>query len=515
MLTRIPALIGVVLGVSSAGLVEAQTVNSCVGKKLTCVSAFAVAHDRCYAKAAKAGTALDPVCTQKARAKFTGPKGCIAKSERKAGCLTTGDADALATTVEGFVDDLVAALDPGFPTGLKNKCTAGKHGCVGTKVKALLQCHVKAAKKGVLDPTCTAKAMAKFDGGTKPAKACFTKLEQKPGCVTTGDRDALETLADDFVHTVVCALDAAAPECTLATPIPTATPIGSAGTPGATASPTPSSSPAPETLPPDSVTIAPPVDAGVAAALPDSTEFLYTGANPIQTGVAPATIDSTRVAVLRGLVLTRNGQPLPGVVVTILNHPELGQTLSRANGVFDLAVNGGGDVVVSYSRSGFLPAQRQIYAPWNDYAILPNVVLIALDAQVTAVDLRVATPIQVARGGTTSDSDGSRQATVMFPQGTTASMVFPNGSTQPLTNLSVRATESEAVVGAESVETVVTQECGGLESLQAQFDALTAQEIALEEIPLLDEELGILIDQAVTEELAPQHITNLLKMLGL
>ena len=39
------------------------------------------------------------------------------------------------------------------------------------------------------------------------------------------------------------------------------------------------------------------------------------------------------------------------------------------------------------------------------------------------------------------DSDGTRQATLLVPQGTTAQMVMPDGSTQPLTTLSVRATE--------------------------------------------------------------------------
>jgi RHS repeat-associated protein len=173
----------------------------------------------------------------------------------------------------------------------------------------------------------------------------------------------------------------------------------------------------------------------------EATQFLYTGANPIQTGVAPATIDPKRAAVLRGVVLTHDSQPLPGVTVTILNHPEFGQTLTRDNGVFDLAVNGGGQLTVSYSLTGFLPAQRQIYAPWQDFAILPDVVLIPLDAQVTAVDLTANMPMQVARGSMMSDADGSRQATVLFPQGTGATMVFPNGSMQPITALSVRATE--------------------------------------------------------------------------
>ena len=40
-----------------------------------------------------------------------------------------------------------------------------------------------------------------------------------------------------------------------------------------------------------------------------------------------------------------------------------------------------------------------------------------------------------------TDADGSRQATLLFPPGTQAQMVLPNGSTQPMTTLNVRATE--------------------------------------------------------------------------
>ena len=95
-------------------------------------------------------------------------------------------------------------------------------------------------------------------------------------------------------------------------------------------------------LPPDPSTVAPPVDTSVATTIGSSTTFLYSGTNPIQTGVAPKTILPTRAAVLRGKVLDKTNAPLPGVIITVLNHPEFGQTLSRADGMFDMAVNGGG-----------------------------------------------------------------------------------------------------------------------------------------------------------------------------
>ncbi|MGE5139058.1 MAG: hypothetical protein ACM3JD_06345, partial [Rudaea sp.] len=194
-------------------------------------------------------------------------------------------------------------------------------------------------------------------------------------------------------------------------------------------------------LPPDPVTVAPPLDPSIVTSVLDETAFLYSGSNPIQTGVTPGTIELQRVAVLRGRVLTRDGQPRAAVTISVLDHPEFGQTLTREDGKFDLAVNGGGVLTVQYAAQGLLTAQRQVQVPWQDYVSLPDVVLIALDPQVTAVDLTANTPIQVAQGSPVSDTDGSRQATVLVRQGTTASMTLPNGTTQPLSTMHIRATE--------------------------------------------------------------------------
>ncbi len=74
---------------------------------------------------------------------------------------------------------------------------------------------------------------------------------------------------------------------------------------------------------------------------------------------------------IRGKVLDKQNNPLPGVTITILNHQELGQTMSREDGRFDLAVNGGGLLNVDYRKDGYLSAQRQVNAPWQDYAFHP------------------------------------------------------------------------------------------------------------------------------------------------
>ena len=194
-------------------------------------------------------------------------------------------------------------------------------------------------------------------------------------------------------------------------------------------------------LPPDPGTVAPPVDQTVTTTIGSATSFLYTGTNPIQAGVTAGTIQPQRAAVIRGKVLDGTGAALPGVTIAILSHPEFGTTLSRADGMFDMAVNGGGPLTVNYQKTGYLPAHRMVAVPWQDYAFAPDVVLVQFDSKVSAIDLTATTPIQVAQGNPVTDTSGTRTATLLVPQGTTATMVLPDGTTQPLSSLHIRATE--------------------------------------------------------------------------
>jgi len=193
-------------------------------------------------------------------------------------------------------------------------------------------------------------------------------------------------------------------------------------------------------LPPDPETVAPPIDPGVVTTVSASASFLYTGADPIQTGAAEETFVPRRTSVLRGQVRQRSDAPLLGVTISIVNHPEFGQTLSRTDGMFDMAVNGGGTLTVRYERDGYLPAQRSLYVPWQGYVRLPDVVLIPVDPQVTEVTLNSGA-FQVARGSVQIDSDGERQAVIMVPPATTATMTLADGTVQGLSTVNIRATE--------------------------------------------------------------------------
>lgn len=186
----------------------------------------------------------------------------------------------------------------------------------------------------------------------------------------------------------------------------------------------------------------PPLDLKTQTLLYASSSFLYTGRDAVQIGVVPGTIEERRVAVVRGRVVNRLGKGMEKVLVRIDQHPEYGSTESRGDGWFDMAVNGGGQLIVSYEKAGFVPVQRSARPVWQETEVLDDVVLTALDPVVTQVNLAQTTqPIVVAAGSPQRDADGLRTARLAFASGTQANLRMPNGTTQPITSLDVRATE--------------------------------------------------------------------------
>ncbi|WP_395245162.1 RHS repeat-associated core domain-containing protein [Agromyces sp. MMS24-K17] len=199
---------------------------------------------------------------------------------------------------------------------------------------------------------------------------------------------------------------------------------------------------APPGLPQDPTTVATPLDPSVPTDLAEATEFLYTGPNAIQSGVEDGAIEPERAGVVRGRVLDRAGDPLPGVRVHVEGHPEYGHTTSRADGGYDLAVNGGGTLVLGFEKDGHPPVQRAVDPGWSAYAVLDDVVLVPFDEQATEIDF--GDPVQVAQSSPVIDEDGTRHATLLFDEGTAAEMVLPNGDVAPLETLHVRSTEFTA-----------------------------------------------------------------------
>lgn len=177
----------------------------------------------------------------------------------------------------------------------------------------------------------------------------------------------------------------------------------------------------------------------------ESTRFLHEGADPIQQGVAPGALDPVRTAVLRGQVLDRAGSPLAGVLVRVQGQPRFGHTRTRADGWFDMAVNGGGWLTVHYEKPGYLPVQRKLAASVRDWTIAEDVVLTPFDPQYGTIDLSQQR-LQAYWGAQTTDERGPRRTTILFPAGTRATAEMPDGSTRALPQLTVRV--SEYTVGA-------------------------------------------------------------------
>ena len=192
--------------------------------------------------------------------------------------------------------------------------------------------------------------------------------------------------------------------------------------------------------PPDPATIAPPLDRTIVTTVYAQTQFLYTGTLLVQTGVAPGTISETRVCELYGQVLDQDGAPASGTVISVVAHPEYGQTMSRQDGNFNLVINGGEAVTIDYETSGYFTTQRTVTCPWQNIVHVPTVVLVPPDPHVTTI-AAPSSAFQVAMGSVETDSSGTRQGVVLFPPGTTASALMPCGTTTPLSSMSVRITE--------------------------------------------------------------------------
>ncbi len=177
--------------------------TTCAAAKEACVSKTVAARLKCIQKAQAGGALVSATCLTSSEAKFL---ACIQSADVKhVDCQVAGNGGAALAAVDAFVGDVVTDLDPGngtpFSVATVNTCLAKKNGCVSKFAKALIACLRKAHQKLLpLDQTCTAKAAAKFDGGSEPAKGCFERVEPSGSCLTTDDTVLSKAKVEAFVH---------------------------------------------------------------------------------------------------------------------------------------------------------------------------------------------------------------------------------------------------------------------------------------------------------------------------
>lgn len=185
---------------------------------------------------------------------------------------------------------------------------------------------------------------------------------------------------------------------------------------------------------------APQLDRTVPTTVWEAAQFLFTGKDPVQKETSAKAFSKKRIAILRGKAVDRAGEPLAGARVSIAAHDEWGYTTTRPDGVFDIAVEGGAQLLVQFSRDGYLAAERGVQAAWRSYEAVPEVGMIETGTAVAKIAAN-ADREQVAEGDAVDDAFGPHQAIVVFPQETTATAHLPDGSTQELDELHVRLAE--------------------------------------------------------------------------
>jgi RHS repeat-associated protein len=165
------------------------------------------------------------------------------------------------------------------------------------------------------------------------------------------------------------------------------------------------------------------LDMSVPTSLADSVAPLYVGVGASQRGVAPGTIDQKRIAVVQGKVLAEDGSPLACVEVDVPGSPQYSKTRTWADGTFAIVVNGGGAVTVRARIAGYLESSRTATTKWLSSAAVNDIRLLkkvpSSQAQLVSAS---ATTTTTALGQVETDTDGTRQAALLFPPGTVATV---------------------------------------------------------------------------------------------
>jgi len=219
----------------------AQTAPTCASRKNGCVTRRLAQSLGCFIKATRKALPVDPTCLSGSDARFAGGPGvrtaCFPGVEARGGCAITDDASSIASTIDDFVMGAVTSLDAGAVSLGESKCSASKETCVSKLAAALLRCYATAERKSLpVSAACLAKARAAFDGGSKPERGCFARIEAKSVCAALVDDPLdLETQAASFASSVACALG---PAMLCLQPTPAAT-SSAAVTPSASGGPTP------------------------------------------------------------------------------------------------------------------------------------------------------------------------------------------------------------------------------------------------------------------------------------
>ena len=172
----------------------------------------------------------------------------------------------------------------------------------------------------------------------------------------------------------------------------------------------------------------------------DVTDFANNYKDLIPPNATKTQYDKERFAMINGLVVDEDSNPLSGVKVVIYNHPEYGSVTTKDNGSFVIPVEGGLKLTLRYTKDGYSTVDRELEVKVQEWNTLPKVMMLQEDSKVTQIDLN-SSKIQVHISSPTVDDRGERKATLVFDGVSKATVRSSDGTVRELRNFSVRATE--------------------------------------------------------------------------
>lgn len=160
--------------------------------------------------------------------------------------------------------------------------------------------------------------------------------------------------------------------------------------------------------------------------------------------------DPKRFALITGEVRDISNQPITDVIVSAganscveCHGLEYGSVRTDATGRFTLPVEGGSTMTVVYKKDGLITSHRQVYVPWNGYAVTDTLQLLPQDDAATTIAFDGNPQTVVTHRSTpVSDTFGTRAATLVLGGDNQAYEVDAFGQVvRPLAGITVRATE--------------------------------------------------------------------------
>ncbi len=155
--------------------------------------------------------------------------------------------------------------------------------------------------------------------------------------------------------------------------------------------------------------------------------------------------DPERFVVVTGLVNDINGNPLPDVTASIIDHPEYGTAKTDETGRYAIPAEGGCLVKLCLDKTGYLKSHRKKEASVLDVIVMDTVTLLSRDPAATVINFD-GNPETVMTHQSTEVSDefGTRKCTMVFTGDNQAYSLdeYGNVLTQ-LSSITTRATEYE------------------------------------------------------------------------